>query len=74
MTAGAPLFRVVQGNPSVEETAALAVVFAAKLAAGPPGDRARRRGPAGGWAGRARALRTPLAPGPGAWRNSARPG
>jgi hypothetical protein len=74
MTAEAPLFRVVHGNPSAEETAALAVVLAAKLAAGPPRARARGRGPASGWADRARALRTPLVPGPGSWRNSARPG
>jgi len=73
MTAGAPLFRVVHGNPSVEETAALAAVFAAKLAAGPPGDRARRRGPAGGWADRARSMRAPLTRGPDAWRASSQP-
>jgi len=68
-----PLLRVVRGQPTDEEAAALAVVLAAKLAARPaPG----RAGPAstGGWADRARALRTPPAPGPGSWRNSARPG
>ena len=74
MTAAAPLFRVVHGNASAEETAALAVVFAAKLAARPPDGRAHRRSPAGGWADRARSMRAPLTPGPGAWRNSARPG
>ena len=74
MTAGAPLFRVVHGNPSGEQTAALAAVLAAKLTARPAEGRAPGGRPAGGWADRARALRTPLAPGPGAWRNSARPG
>jgi hypothetical protein len=74
MTAAAPLFLVVRGNPSGEETAALAVVLAAKLAAGPahasrPGGRT-----AGGWGDHARAMRTPPALGPGSWRNSARPG
>jgi hypothetical protein len=70
-----PLFRVVHGNPSGEETAALAVVLAAKLAAGPPaGQGPARRGAAGYWADRARAMRAPLTPGPGAWRNSGRPG
>ncbi|MBO0815479.1 MAG: hypothetical protein J2P30_10100, partial [Actinobacteria bacterium] len=41
MTAAAPLFRVVHGNPSAEETAALAVVLAAKLAARPAEGRTR---------------------------------
>jgi len=73
MTGEAPLFRVVRGNPSAEETAALAVVLAAKLAAGPPDDRARRRSPADGWADRARSMRAPLTPGPDAWRRSGQP-
>jgi hypothetical protein len=69
-----PLFRVAHGNPSGEETAALAVVLAAKLAAGPPTAHgpARRR-LAGRWADRARSMRAPLAPGPDAWRRSGQP-
>ena len=75
MTAPVPLFRVVHGNPSAEETAALAVVLAAKLAAGPPaGHQPARRGAAGRWADRARSMRAPLTPGPDAWKSSARPG
>jgi hypothetical protein len=74
MTVGVPRFRVVHGNPSSEETAALAVVLAAKLAAGPPaGHGPARRGPASRWADRARSMRTPLAPGPDAWRGSGQP-
>ena len=73
MTAAAPLFAVVHGNPSAEETAALAVVLAAKLAARPAEDRARGRSPAGGWADRARSMRAPLTQGPDAWRRSSRP-
>jgi acyl-CoA carboxylase epsilon subunit len=74
MTAEAPLFRVVHGNPSGEQTAALAVVLAAKLAAGPPaGDKPARRGQASHWADRARAMRSSLTPGPGAWRRSSQP-
>ena len=70
-----PLFRVAHGNPSGEETAALAVVLVAKLAAGPPAaDGPARRGAASHWADRARSMRVPLPPGPDAWRNSARPG
>ena len=69
-----PLFRVVHGNPSDEEAAALAVVLAAKLAAGPPaGHRPARRGAASPWADRAQAMRAPLTPGPGAWRRSGQP-
>ena len=72
MTEPQPLLRVVRGQPTDEEAAALAVVLAAKLAARPPD--ARRSRTAGGWADRARALRTPLTPAPGAWQSSARPG
>jgi len=70
MTAAAPLFRVVHGNPSVEETAALTVVLAAKLAAG---HEPARRGAAGRWTDRARSMRAPLTRGPDAWRASSQP-
>jgi acyl-CoA carboxylase epsilon subunit len=74
MTAEAPLFRVVHGHPSGEETAALAVVLAAKLAAGPPaGDGPARHGAASRWADRARSMCAPLTPGPDAWRRSSQP-
>jgi hypothetical protein len=74
MTGAAPLFRVLHGNPSAEETAALAVVLAAKLAAGPPaGHEHAGRGRAGRWADRARSMRAPLVPGPDAWRRSSQP-
>ena len=73
MTAAEPLLRVVTGHPTDEETAALAVVLRAKLAAGPrPGAAADRRG-AGRWADRSRAMRAPLTPGPGSWRRTATP-
>ena len=73
MTEPEPLLRVVAGRPTDEEAAALAVVLAAKLAARPAPGRAERA-PVGGWADRARAMRAPLTPGPGAWRRSASPG
>jgi len=69
MTEPEPLLRVVRGQPTDEEAAALAVVFAAKLAARPAGAR-EERATVGGWADRARAMRTPLTPGPGAWRRT----
>ena len=72
MTEPEPLLRVVAGQPTDEEAAALAVVLAAKLAA--RAAPAREEGAtAGGWADRARAMRTPLTPGPGAWRRSQHP-
>jgi hypothetical protein len=62
------LLRVVRGEPSAEELAALTVVVAALSQR-----RARRRvTPVGGWASPADAHRRPLQPGPGAWRASGR--
>ena len=73
MTEPEPLLRVVRGQPTDEETAVLAVVLAAKLAARPARGHAERAA-VGGWADRSRAMRTPLTPGPGAWRRAGRPG
>jgi Acyl-CoA carboxylase epsilon subunit len=69
MTEPEPLLRVVRGQPTDEEAAALTVVLAAKLDARPTRGHAARAA-AGGWADRARAMRAPLTPGPGAWRRS----
>lgn len=71
-----PLFRVVRGTPSDEETAALTVVLVAARAARARAARAAgaAAGPAGNWASHARALGVPAAPGPAAWRRSALPG
>jgi len=70
-----PLFRVVRGRPSAEQTAALTVVLVAARAARA---RAARAGAGGAgdtatWASHPRALRVPSAPGPSAWRRSALP-
>ncbi len=74
MTAGTPEFTVVGGQPTAEDLAALTAAVAAMLTARAATDRAATdRRQAGGWADRARLLRLPLAPGPGAWRRSARP-
>ena len=63
-----PLLRVVRGEPSAEELAALTVVVAALSQR-----RARRRAtPVGRWADPADAHRVPLRPGPGGWRASGR--
>ena len=74
MTEPEPLLRVVAGQPTDEQAAALAVVLAAKLAARPDAASASARRTVGGWADRARAVRAPLTRGPGAWRRSASPG
>jgi hypothetical protein len=52
-----PLLRVVRGEPSAEELAALTVVVAA---------------PVGTWASFGDLHRLPLRPGPGGWRASGR--
>ena len=63
-----PLLRVVKGDPTAEELAALTVVVAALSQR-----RARRRPiPVGGWADHADGHRRPLRPGPGGWRASGR--
>ncbi len=62
-----PLLRVVRGEPTAEELAALTVVVAALS------QRPRRRPvPVGAWASFADAHRRPLRPGPGGWRAAGR--
>ncbi|MFD9894542.1 acyl-CoA carboxylase epsilon subunit [Amycolatopsis sp. NPDC059027] len=65
-----PLLRIVRGNPSDAEVAALTAVVAAVAASPAPPPAARRTS---WWADRASALRRPLHPGEGAWRASAFP-
>jgi hypothetical protein len=63
-----PLLRIVRGEPSAEELAALTVVVAALSQR-----RERRRPvPVGAWASYADAHRSPLQPGPGGWRAAGR--
>jgi hypothetical protein len=63
-----PFLRVVRGEPTAEELAALVAVLAVRAAAGPAGAR-----PRSAWADPATRLRGPLVPGPSAWRRSALP-
>jgi Acyl-CoA carboxylase epsilon subunit len=74
VTAGAPYIRVVRGDASAEEIAALVgtltAVAAARSAAPTP---ARQRPGAHNWNSRARLLRTPVHPAAGGWRRSALP-
>jgi hypothetical protein len=70
--ASQPLLRVVRGTPDDAELAALAAVIAAAATAagGERPDEARRSR----WADPAALLRSPVRPGPSAWRASALPG
>ncbi len=67
-----PLLRVVRGNATPEEIAALVAVLLAR----PADDEAPGpdRSVPGFWSDRAGQLRRPLYPAPGAWRRSAWPG
>lgn len=69
-TTGRPVLRVIRGDATPEEVAALLAVVTARAAAAPQG---RPRPPAA-WNDRGRVLRAPAPPGPGAWRASAWPG
>ncbi|MQA33305.1 acyl-CoA carboxylase subunit epsilon [Modestobacter roseus] len=65
----APLLRVVRGNPSDEELAALTVVVAALSRPRPR----RRATPVGAWGSPAALHRPPLRPGHGGWLAAGRP-
>ncbi|MEU4251861.1 acyl-CoA carboxylase subunit epsilon [Amycolatopsis sp. NPDC026612] len=65
-----PLLRVVRGNPSDAELAALTAVVAAASAAKAP-EKPKPR--TSWWGDHAASLRKPLHPGEGAWRASGLP-
>ena len=67
-----PFLRVVRGEPTAEELAALVAVLAARGAGGAGGAGAPPR-PRSAWADPAARLREPLRPGPSGWRRSALP-
>jgi hypothetical protein len=64
-----PVLRVVKGDATPEEVAALVAVIAA-LGSGPAEVKAKPRST---WADPAHRRRTPLPHGPGAWRSSGLP-
>ncbi len=71
--ASAPYLRVVRGDATPEEIAALVATLTALAAAradAPQPEKARR---VSGWADRARLLRPAVHPAPGGWRRSALP-
>ena len=63
-----PFLRIVRGDPSPEQVAALVVAMTALRREGEPTRDTTSRS---GWADRSRLLRTPVHPSPGAWRRSA---
>jgi hypothetical protein len=62
-----PVLRIVRGDPTPEEVAALTAVLAA--ASGGSGE-PEEAGPASAWVEREALVRRPLTPGPNAWRMS----
>ncbi|GAB3461695.1 hypothetical protein GCM10027570_47670 [Streptomonospora sediminis] len=71
--APAPFLRVVRGDPSPEEAAALVAALTARARAVQAARAARQPQPRSGWRDRSRLLRRPPAPGPGAWRAAYHP-
>jgi len=69
MVTDSPFLRVVRGQPTAEELAALVSVLAARAAASARPERRWRSG----WADPTTQPRAPLRPGPLAWRRSALP-
>ena len=67
--AARPLLRVVKGDPTPEELAALVAVLAARGSSGPAPEVA----PLSHWNSPASRLRRPLHAGPGAWLGSSLP-
>jgi hypothetical protein len=67
---GGPVLRVIRGDATPEEIAALLAVVAARSRSVPA---AGSRRPTSAWTDRAQILRAPVAAGPGAWRQSAWP-
>jgi Acyl-CoA carboxylase epsilon subunit len=63
-----PLLRVVRGEPTTEELAALVAVVTARAAAAPPATT-----PGSAWTDRTRLVRRCPTPGPSAWRASGWP-
>ncbi|HUC25482.1 MAG TPA: acyl-CoA carboxylase subunit epsilon [Streptosporangiaceae bacterium] len=66
-----PALRVIRGEPTPAELAAVIVVLGARRSPRPRADSQPQRSR---WAAKERMIRQPLAAGPGAWRSSAQPG
>jgi hypothetical protein len=64
-----PFLRIVKGDPTPEEVAALVAVVSS-LAAGAAQQGSKKKQPLTEWSARHRLVRRPLHHGPGAWRAS----
>jgi hypothetical protein len=65
-----PVFSIVKGSPTEDELAAVMIVLSAQFAR----SRQDETGPArSGWSAYWRTVRSPIQPGPSAWRMSGRP-
>ena len=71
VTAPSPVLRVIRGDATPEEIAAVVAVLLSRAAADAPSP--ARPAPSA-WADRSRLLRRPVHPGPDAWRRTALPG
>ena len=72
--AGDPVLRVVRGDATPEEIAALVAVLMARSGSADGAALLPVRPAGGAWSDRSRLLRRPPHPGPGAWRRSGWPG
>ncbi|MGD0934007.1 MAG: acyl-CoA carboxylase subunit epsilon [Streptosporangiaceae bacterium] len=74
---GRPVLRVIRGDASAEEIAAILAVLAVRRDAATAAASSAARTATGrfrsAWTDRSRQLRAPLAPGPGHWRRTALP-
>lgn len=68
-----PLLRVVRGEPTPEEVAALVAVITARMTRDRTAAASAGATPASAWSDRTRLVRTIFPPGPGGWRASAWP-
>jgi hypothetical protein len=68
-----PVLRVVRGEPTAEELAALVTVLAARSTAAAAAGRRAHAEARSLWRDRSRNVRPPLSAGPGAWRASGLP-
>jgi acyl-CoA carboxylase epsilon subunit len=64
-----PMFTVVKGSPTEDELAAVMTVLTMRLAR----PRQQDTAPSRGWSAYWRSVRSPIQPGPSAWRISSRP-
>jgi hypothetical protein len=65
-----PLFSIVKGSPTEDELAAVMIVLSARFARPRQEETAQARS---GWSAYWRTVRSPIQPGPSAWRMSGRP-